>query len=135
MKTVETEAGVDAFLAGLENRRRAQDAAAARDIMARATGREARMWGDAIIGFGAYNYDRKDGSRGRLPLIGLSPRKSNLVLYIMDGFAEYAGLLERLGPHKKSKTCLYLGRLDKIDRDALAELITLSHREMTRRYG
>ena len=134
MKTVATNASVPDYLRRLEHRGRAEDAAAVADMMARVTGAPARLWGDSIIGFGSYSYRRRDGSQHSYFLTGVAPRKANLVVYVMDGFSAYQDLLERLGPHKHSKSCLYLGRLARIDASVLERLVTRSVAEMRQRY-
>ena len=134
MKTVETDADPAAFLARVENRGRAEDAAEVVEMMRRITGYGPRMWGDSIIGFGRYDYARKDGSQHSFFRTGVSPRKQNLTVYIMPGFSQFADQLARLGPHKHSSSCLYLGRLTSVDGAVLEELIRASVAEMDRRY-
>ena len=135
MKTVETDADPAAFLASVAHKGRAEDAAIVMEMMARVTGRPPRIWGDSIIGFGAYDYARRDGSRHRFFLTGVSPRKVALTVYVMPGFDAYEDALERLGPHKRSVSCLYLGRLAKIDLAALEEIVSDSVAVMRRRYS
>jgi hypothetical protein len=52
----------------------------------------------------------------------------------MDGFEGREDLLARLGPHKKSVSCLYVKRLSDLDMAVLEELVTTSVAEMRRRY-
>ena len=130
MKTAETDADPALFLSRIENRGRAEDAQAVMEMMARLTGQPPRMWGDSIIGFGAYNYARKDGSEHRFFRTGLSPRKQNLTIYLMPGVKKYAETLKRLGPHKHSVSCLYLGRLKNVDTGVLEEVIRQSLNDM-----
>lgn len=134
MKTVENDNSVDGFLASVAHRGRAEDTRLVATMMERITGHEPRMWGDSIIGFGAYDYTRRDGSTHRFFRTGVSPRKANLVVYIMDGFKSYESQLARLGPHRHSVSCLYLGRLGKVDIGVLEEIVALSVAEMGRRY-
>ena len=134
MKTAENDGDVDAFLASAPHRGRAEDAGVVMAMMQRITGCPPRMWGDSIIGFDGYDYQRRDGSAHRWFITGVSPRKANLTIYIMPGFRRYQGLLDRLGPHKTSVSCLYLGRLAKIDRGALEELIAASVADMRAAY-
>ena len=134
MKTVETDVDPAAFLAQVENRGRAEDTAEVVEMMTRITGYSPRMWGDSIIGFGRYDYTRKDGSAHSFFRTGVSPRKQNLTVYIMPGFSAYSEILARLGPHKHSSSCLYLGRLKTVDGAVLEELIRASVAEMDRRY-
>ena len=126
MQTAENAGDVAAFLASVAHRGRAEDASAVVDMMQRITGCPPRMWGDSIIGFDGYDYKRRDGSAHRWFITGVSPRKANLTIYIMPGFKRYQDLLGRLGPHKTSVSCLYLGRLTQIDIAVLEDLITQS---------
>jgi hypothetical protein len=88
------------------------------------TGEPPAMWGPTIVGFGSYHYRYDSGHEGDAPLVGFSPRKQNLVVYLVGGYEErYPALLEALGPHKTGKGCLYLRRLPAVDQAVLRELI------------
>ena len=95
--------------------------------MADATGEPPVVWGTSIVGFGV---DRTTNAAGKVvsewPVVGLSPRKAALVLYLKDGFPHLTELLARLGPHTTGRGCLYLKRLDTVDHDVLRELIAAS---------
>ncbi|MEM8787049.1 MAG: DUF1801 domain-containing protein [Pseudomonadota bacterium] len=134
MKTVETDADPAVYLAGIAHAGRREDAASVMAMMARVTGWPPRIWGDSIIGFGAYEYARADGSRHRFFRTGLAPRKANLVVYVMPGVAKYADHLVRLGPHRHSVSCLYLGRLKSVDMAVLEDLVRVSVADMARLY-
>lgn len=121
-KTKPTDAGVDAFLDGIEHPLRRSDGKAMRALMERVTGEPAVMWGPSIVGFGSYHYRYASGHEGDSPRVGFSPRSANLVLYV-GGFPEYEGLLARLGKHKSSKACLYLGKLADVDPAVLEEIV------------
>lgn len=125
-KTSAHDGDVTAFIDGVEHAGRREDAHALRAVMEELTGEKACMWGASIVGFGSYHYVYASGREGDWPLVGFSPRKSNLVLYIMPGFEAYADLLSRLGKHRTGKSCLYLTRLAKVDMDVLRELIVES---------
>ena len=125
-KTVPTRKSVEKFLEGIDDERKRADSRELLDLMTDITGEEAVMWGDSIVGFGAYHYKYESGREGDMPLAGFSPRKQSLTLYIMDGFDEYDGLLGKLGKHSTGKACLYVKRLDDVDRDVLRELIRRS---------
>jgi len=120
-KTKPTEVSVDAFLDGVEHPVRRADGKAVRAMMERVTGEPARMWGPTIVGFGTYHYRYASGHEGDSPRVGFSPRSANLVLYV-GGFPEYEALLARLGKHKRSKACLYLGKLADVDPAMLEEI-------------
>ena len=134
MKTRPTGRSVDEFLAAVEHAGRREDALALRVIMDRATSAEARMWGDSLVGYGEYEYRRADGSRHRFFLAGFSPRKANLVVYLMSGVGRHADKLKNLGKHKHSVSCLYLGRLKNVDLGVLEEMITDDIATMKRIY-
>jgi hypothetical protein len=92
------------------------------------------MWGSSMVGYGSYHYVYASGQEGDWPLCGFSPRKQNLVLYIMSGFERQAELMEKLGKYKTGKSCLYLRRLDDVNPDVLAELIRESVQYMREKY-
>ena len=134
LKTVENDGDVGHFLRSVENRVRREDAIRTAEMMERVTGESPRMWGDSIIGYGHYRYQRADGSRHNWMLTGLSPRKSALTVYIMPGFSNYGELLGKLGKHRHSVSCLYLTRLGNIDFEILTELVRRSVEDMRRKY-
>jgi hypothetical protein len=120
-KTKPTQVSVDDFLDSVEHPARRADGKTLRTMMERVTGEPATMWGPSIIGFGSYHYRYASGHEGDAPRIGFSPRKANLVLYV-GGFPDYEAMLARLGKHKCSKACLYLGKLADVDLAVLEEI-------------
>lgn len=133
-KTQPTPASVDAFIAAAQPPERSADARVIRATMERLSGEPARMWGPSIVGFGRYHYKYDSGREGDMARIGFSPRKAELVLYLLDGFPGHAELMGRLGKHRTGKSCLYIKRLSDIDMGVLEELIAASIAEMDRRY-
>ena len=127
-KTTATDGDVGAFLAGIDDERRRRDATLLAELMREVTGAPAVLWGPSIVGFGNHHYRYATGREGDAPAIGFAPRKAQTVLYLTGGMEPYAALLERLGPHKTGKGCLYLGRVDRADAGALREIIALSYR-------
>lgn len=125
-KTGPTDVSVDDFLAAVPDPKRRADAEVVRAVLAEVSGEPAVMWGPSIVGFGAYHYVYDSGHSGDAPLIGFSPRKANLVLYLMADPAVKGPLLERLGKHKTGVGCLYVNRLDDLDLAVLRELATAS---------
>lgn len=103
-------------------------------MMSEITGEPARLWGASLIGFGTYNYTYLSGHSGTSFLTGFSPRTGNLVVYLVSGFETLTGLLERLGKHKTSKSCLYLNRLADIDEAILREMVVQSVAIVRARY-
>ena len=129
LKTRPTAASVAEFLAQQGDQRRANCEAVLR-MMEAATGERAEMWGAAIVGFGRYAYTNSTRKTYEWPVIGFSPRKNDLTLYIMPGFEGFAELIARLGKHKTGKSCLYLKTLADVDARVLRELIDYSVRGM-----
>lgn len=128
-KTRMTGASVGAFLAALEDPRRRQDCRKLVALMRKATGAPPKMWGPSIVGFGSFPLRYASGKTLDWPLAAFSPRKRELVVYLMPGFDAAAALLARLGRHKTGKSCLYVKDLDGVDMTALRALVDRSIRE------
>ena len=125
-KTKPTRQSVDEFLQKVEDEHKRQDCYTMLTLMHEITGEPPMLWGDAIVGFGSYHYRYASGREGDWFLTGFSPRKQNLTIYIMPGFDRYTGLLEKLGKHKTSISCLYIKKLADVDLSVLRELIASS---------
>ena len=134
LKTKKNKASVNGFLKSVENEGRRADCRAVVRIMAQITGEKPAMWGASMIGFGSYTYKYDSGRSGDWPLTAVSPRKQNLVVYIMPGFADYATLMDKLGKHKTGKSCLYIDKLDDLHLPTLKQLIRKSVVAMRKRY-
>ncbi len=132
LKTKATENSVEAFLNGLADAQRQQDCRTLLALMREATGAEPRLWGDSIVGFGSYRYRYASGREGDWFVVGFSPRKQNLTLYLMAGFDRYAELLKTLGQFKTGKSCLYVKDLTRIDLPTLRELVQQSAADMAK---
>lgn len=133
-KTKPTPGDVPAFLAAVNDPVRRADCAMLVALFGEITGAPAKMWGSSIVGFGCYRYTYASGHSGEAPLIGFSPRKGDLSIYLMSGFEEETDRLARLGKHKLGKACLYVKRLADIDLAVLRDLATGSVVEMRRRH-
>jgi hypothetical protein len=132
-KTKKTAASVEDFLAGISPEKKRRDALAICELMKKVTKAEPKMWGTSIVGFGSYHYKYESGHEGDSPLVGFSPRKQNLTLYIMPGFDNYEELLAKLGKHKTGKSCLYINTLDDIHLPTLRQLIQHAFSEMKKK--
>ena len=128
-KTRPTDVPVADFIASVENPRRRADAEVVRAMLTEVTGEEAVMWGPSIVGYGSYK-----GPTDDWPIIGFSPRKAQLVLYIMCGFGDFEELLARLGKHKSGGGCLYINKLDDVDQDVLRQMAAESVAWMREKY-
>lgn len=133
-KTKKNTASVASYLNAIDDPRKRSDAKKVAAMMRRATGKRARMWGSSIVGFGEYHYKYESGREGDWALVGFSPRKQNLVVYIMPGFDNFPALMKKLGKYKTGKSCLYLNKLDDVDHAVLEKLIADSVKVMRKRY-
>jgi Domain of unknown function (DU1801) len=122
-KTQPTHDDVAGFLATVVDPVRRADCEHLVVLMQAATGEPPRMWGSSIVGFGTYHYRYESGREGDYLIVGFSPRKGDLSLYILAGFEHHAKLLAQLGPHKIGKSCLYVKGLAGLDEPSLKSLI------------
>jgi hypothetical protein len=134
IKTKATEITVESFIEAVDNPTRRGDAHTVSAMMERITGHEPRMWGPSIIGFGSYHYKYDSGHEGTMCRLGFSPRKAQLVLYVLTGAEGEADLLSRLGKHKIGKSCLYINKLADVDMDVLETLTARAWDWMNARY-
>ncbi len=135
LKTKLNEGSVTQFLDGVEDEKKRTDSYKILDLMKGITGKEPKMWGTSIVGFGQYHYKYKSGQEGDWFLTGFSPRKQTLTLYIMSGFSKYDELMAGLGKYKTGKACLYVRKLEDIDEKVLKELIRQSVDYISKRYS
>lgn len=134
IKTKPTEVSVAAFLDNVADPQRREDAGAIRAMMERITGEPAKMWGASIVGFGTYHYKYDSGHEGTMCRLGFSPRKAELVLYVLTQSEGQGALLARLGKHRTGKSCLYIKRLSDVDEGVLEELIIHALDYMNEKY-
>jgi len=133
-KTTKTDGKVEDFINAVENEQKRKDSWDLLALMEKITGSEAKMWGSSLIGFGQYHYKYESGREGDFFITGFSPRKAALTVYIMPGFDGYKNQMEKLGPHRTGKSCLYLRNLDVVDQGVLEEIIQDSVKVMRDRY-
>lgn len=127
LKTKPTKESAVKFLKTIQPKEKQIDALKLLKIFKDTTGEKPIMWGSSIIGFGKYHYkSEKSKQEGDWLLIGFSPRKQNLTLYILSG-NEDVELLKKLGKHKTSGGCLYINKLSDIDEKVLTLLIKKSY--------
>ena len=93
-------------------------------LMQEFTGFEPKMWGASIIGFGSYHYkSERSKQEGDWPLVGFSPRKAAISLYVFTGIPEHEHLLKDLGKFKMGKACIYVKKLSDINQDVLKKIM------------
>ena len=124
-----TDVPVADFIAAVDNPRRRADAEVMQALLSKMTGVAPVMWGPSIIGYGSYK-----GPTGDWPRIGFSPRKAQLVLYLMGDFDAREALISRLGKVSTKGGCLYINRLDAVDEAVLRELVAASVAHMRAKY-
>ena len=134
-KTSETNKNVKDFINEFaDTEQKKTDSFELIELMKKITGYEARMWGPSIIGFGKYHYKYASGHEGDAPLMGFSPRKAAISLYVFTGLDEHKHLLNGLGKFKIGKVCIYIKRLSDIDRQKLKILMTETLKYMQTKY-
>jgi hypothetical protein len=134
IKTKATEVSVDEFIENVPVPQRREDAKKIRAMMERLTGEPAKMWGPTIIGFGSYHYKYDSGHEGVMCRLGFSPRKAELVLYVLTGEPAQEAQLARLGKHRNGKSCLYIKKLPDVDEAVLEEMTADALTYMNRKY-
>ena len=130
LKTKVNNASVEKFLNTVADEQARKDCYEILKIMKQVTKEEPKMWGASIVGFGSYHYKGASGREGDWMLTGFSPRKQNLTLYLMHGFEVHKELLKKLGKHKTSMGCLYIKKLEDVDKKVLKELVAESVKRM-----
>lgn len=127
IKTKPTLASVEEFIRTIDDEQKRKDSFVLLELMKKASGEKPVLWSSSIIGFGNKRY--KSSNTGREVdwlLIGFSPRKANLSIYLSSGIKEHANALKKLGKHKTGVGCLYISKLEDIDLKTLKEIITVS---------
>lgn len=129
-KTKPTNQSVKEFLNKISEPERRADCFEVAKMMEEISGEKPTMWGPSIVGFGTYRYKYASGREGDWPMMGFSPRKKDLTLYIMMGFEKHAELMEKLGKHSHSKSCLYIKRLSDVHIPTLKKLMKIGLKDL-----
>ena len=129
-KTQPSDLSAADLITAVDHPTRRADGLALLEVFTRVTGFDPVVWGSSIIGFGRYHYRYDSGREGDFLATGFAVRKANLVVYIMPGYGDYDAILDRLGKHKKGKSCLYINKLADIDLAVLEELILAGLRDL-----
>lgn len=124
IKTKATSGSVEGFINSIEDETKRKDSFALVEMMRKATKAEPKMWGGSIIGFGDKLYESpKTGRQVAWFVIGFSPRKANLTLYLTSTIKDRSEELAKLGKHKTGGGCLYINKLADVDLKVLKEMI------------
>ena len=125
LKTKQTENDVSAFISSFaDTEQKRNDSHELIRLLQEWTGYSPKMWGASIIGFGSYHYKSERSSQeGDWPLVGFSPRKAAISLYVFTGAEEHEYLLEGLGKYKMGKACIYIKKLSDINQEVLKKMV------------
>ena len=126
-KTKPTDQSVDSFIKKIPDPQTREDCFTIIKLMKEATRTEPQMWGSSIVGFGLRQIQYAGGRTGDWPIIGFSPRKQNLTLYVGVGQQDPV-LMKKLGKHTVGKGCLYIKRLSDVDLPTLKKIIKAATR-------
>ncbi len=127
-KTVATKYSVTAFLNKVKEKQVRDDCFIILEMMQNVSKLEPVMWGSAIVGFGTYHYVYESGREGDMPLIGFSPRKQNISLYLMGGHKNVEDELSTLGKYKTGAGCLYIKSLSEVNVSALKKVFAKAYK-------
>lgn len=122
-KTSYTEKDVNDFIQEISDVQKREDSIRLIHLMHSVSNEAPKMFGGSIIGFGQYHYIYASGHEGYAPLIGFSPRKAAISLYVYTGLNEHRLLVEKLGKFKQGKACIYIKKLTDINTDHLTTLM------------
>jgi hypothetical protein len=132
-KTKPTKDSVTAFLAGIHNEQVRKDCLSILKLMQTISKSKPVLWGSAIIGFGTIHYVYESGREGDMPVIGFSPRKQYISIYLMYSLDKIRNELSKLGKYKTGKGCLYIKSLEDVNATVLKQIFTKAFRDRVRR--
>jgi hypothetical protein len=132
-KTRPTSSSVTAFLNKIRDKQVRDDCFAILDMMQQVSKSEPVMWGSAIVGFGTYHYVYESGREGDMILIGFSPRKQNISIYLMGGLSAVEDELSKLGKYKTGKGCLYIKTLSDVNAGILKKVFAKAFKKAQRK--
>jgi hypothetical protein len=122
-KTQPTKASASAFLNKIKEKQVREDCLVILEMMKNISKCDPVMWGSAIVGFDTYHYVYESGREGDMPLLGFSPRKQNISIYLMGGLSRSEEDLIALGKHKRGGGCLYIKSLGDVNVTVLRKIL------------
>lgn len=137
LKTKQNNANVIEFINSFADTDQKQaDSLELLKLMQEFTGFEPKMWGPSIIGFGSYHYkSERSKQEGDWFLVGFSPRKAAISLYVYTGMPDHEYLLKDLGKYKMGKACIYVKKLSDINLDELKKIMRSTIDFLNTKYG
>jgi hypothetical protein len=131
LKTKPTKNSPANYIDSVQDSQKRADSLKLLNLITEWTNLQPEMWGASIIGYGKVHYKYASGREGDWMAVGFAPRKLNLTVYIMSGFEGFEDLLEKLGPHRLGKSCLYIKDLESIDLEILKKIVQKSVKSIT----
>jgi hypothetical protein len=137
LKTKQTDEDVNEFIDTFANtEQKKKDSHELVKLMRDVSGFEPKMWGPSIIGFGQYHYKSERSSQeGDWLMIGFSPRKAAISLYVYSGCAGQDDLLKELGKFKMGAACIYVNKLSDVNIEVLKKLMITTLDHLQKRWG
>jgi hypothetical protein len=132
-KTQPTKSSVTAFLNKIQDKQLRDDCFVILQMMQKVSNSEPVMWGSAIVGFGTFHYVYESGREGDTVVIGFSPRKQNISIYLMGGLSTIENDLPKLGKYKTGKGCLYIKSLSDVNVEILKKIFAKAYKEAQRK--
>jgi hypothetical protein len=129
-KTKPTTVSVTSFLNKIQDSQVRTDCFAILKMMQAISKKEPVMWGSSIIGFGTIHYVYESGREGDTVVMGFSPRKQKISIYMMGGLDKDE--LVKLGKYKTGKGCLYIKSLSDVDTAVLKNILTMTFKKNQR---
>jgi hypothetical protein len=126
LKTTATQVTLQSVLASVADPQRRADTERVCSLMGRVSGADPVVWGPNMIGFGSQTLRYESGRELDWFVIGCSPRKAALSVYILEDAAGLSDMLSRLGPHTTGKSCIYIKKLDALNLTVLEEIVVAS---------
>lgn len=134
-KTKATKDSVAAFLTKIKNLQLRNDCLSILKLMQVVSKFKPVMWGSSIVGFGSIHYVYESGREGDMPVLGFSPRKQNISIYLMCDLETIKKELSRLGKYKTGGGCLYIKSLNDVNTAVLKQIFVKAFRERMRKYA
>ena len=131
LKTKPTKNSPANYIDSVQDSQKRADSLKLLNLITEWTNLQPEMWGASIISSGKVHYKYASGREGDWMAVGFAPRKLNLTVYIMSGFEGFEDLLEKLGPHRLGKSCLYIKDLESIDLEILKKIVQKSVKSIT----
>jgi hypothetical protein len=128
-KTKPTKDSAVAFLNKIKDQQLRDDCFLIMEMMEKVSNSEPVMWGSAIIGFGTFHYVYESGREGDIMVIGFSPRKQNISLYLMGGLQNIEADLPKLGKYKTGKGCLYIKSIKDVNTEVLKRIFSKAYKQ------